>query len=146
MYQNWDEEQFKEKFRIFKCNIDYILSVIRPFIEKTPTNLVPDPIQPEKQLALTIYRLAHGCSFAVVSDLFVVSKVLAIEKRNHVIRELPVHFYNCYVKMTENEVFLFFFFFFLSGFSLTNIHESQDYHFHPLHKHLNISRAITAVS
>ena len=49
-----------------------------------------------------------------------------------------------------------FFFFFLSGFSFTNIHESQDcrgrgrgifyYHFHPLHRHLDISRAITAES
>ena len=46
-------------------------------------------------------------------------------------------------------------FFFLPGFSFTNIHESQDcrgrgrafhYHFHPLHRHLDISRAITAGS
>ena len=50
-------------------------------------------------------------------------------------------------------------FFFLSGFSFTNIHESQDCrgrgegisltrhcHFHPLHRHLDISRATTAES
>ena len=86
---------------------------------------MPDPIQPEKQLALTIYRLAHGCSFAVVSDLFVVSKALAIEKFNHVIRELPANFYNCYVKMTENEGFYLFIFFSIWVF-FTNIHESQD--------------------
>ena len=49
--------------------------------------------------------------------------------------------------------------FFLSGIFYTNIHESQDcrrrgggisltphYHFHPLHKHLDISWAITAES
>ena len=48
---------------------------------------------------------------------------------------------------------------FLSGFSFTTIHESQDcrergegiplthhYHFHPPHRHLDISRAITAES
>ena len=47
-------------------------------------------------------------------------------------------------------------FFFLSAFSFTNIHESQDcrgrggisltphYHLHPLHRHLDISRANTA--
>ena len=48
-------------------------------------------------------------------------------------------------------------FFFLSGFSFTNIHDSQDsrgmgegifltplYHFHLLHRHLDIGRAITA--
>ena len=50
-------------------------------------------------------------------------------------------------------------FFFLSEFSFTNIHDSQDtrgrgggiyltppYHFHPLHRHLDISWAITAES
>ena len=47
-------------------------------------------------------------------------------------------------------------FFFLSGFSFANIHRLQDrrgrgrttphYHFHPLHGHLDISRAITAES
>ena len=50
-------------------------------------------------------------------------------------------------------------YFFLSGFSFTNIHESQDfrgrgggisltphYHFQPLHRHLDISRAVTAES
>ena len=50
--------------------------------------------------------------------------------------------------------------FFLFGFSLTNIHYSQDskgrgrwrplptsfYHFNPIHRHLDISRAITAKS
>ena len=47
--------------------------------------------------------------------------------------------------------------FFLRGFPFTNIHDSQDsrgraisltllYHFHPLHKHLDISRGITADS
>ena len=44
--------------------------------------------------------------------------------------------------------------FFLSGFSFTNIHLSQDcrgrgrafphYHFHPLHQHLDIPQVITA--
>ena len=49
--------------------------------------------------------------------------------------------------------------FFLSGFSFTSIHNSQDsrerwettfltpfYHFHPLHRHLDIIQAITAQS
>ena len=55
------------------------------------------------------------------------------------------------------EITLFLFFFFLSGFSFTNIHDSQDskgkgegiclnplYLLHRLHRHLDISRAITA--
>ena len=55
--------------------------------------------------------------------------------------------------------FFFFFLIFLSGFSFTNIHDLRDsrrkgeaiyltplYHFHALHRHLDISRAITAKS
>ena len=103
MYQNWDEEQFREKIHIFKCNFDHVESIIRIFIEKAPTNLVPDPRKPEKQYALPIYRLVHGCSFAVISDQFGESKALAIETFNHVIRELLAYFYNDYVKMPENE-------------------------------------------
>ena len=48
------QEQFKEKFRIIKCNFDHIMSILSHFIEKSPTNLVSDPIQPEKHLALKI--------------------------------------------------------------------------------------------
>ena len=102
-YQNWDDEQFKEKFRINKETFDFVLNIIRQFIEKTPTNLVPNPIEPDRQLGLTLYRLAHGCSFVVMSDLFGVSKSLATKTFNHVVRELVVHLYNDYVKMLESE-------------------------------------------
>ena len=69
-------------------------------------------------------------------------------------------YFSCYILLTDQislSGFLFFFFF-LSGFSITTIHESQDcrgrgrafltphYHFHPLLRHLEISRAITAES
>ena len=32
------------------------------------------PIKPERQLGLTIYHLAHACSFPVVNDLYGISK------------------------------------------------------------------------
>ena len=58
--------------------------MVYPYIVNRP--IVPDPIKPEKQLALAIYPLAHGCSFLVLSDLFGVSKLLAQETFNHVTR------------------------------------------------------------
>ena len=58
VYRNWDNEQFCEKFRTNRETFNFILSIIYPYIVKRP--IVPDPIEPEKQLALTIYRLAHG--------------------------------------------------------------------------------------
>ena len=102
-YQNWEDDQFKERFRINRETFNFILQTIEPYITKTPTNIVPDPIEPEKQLALTIYRLAHGVSFLVIGDLFVISKSLAIKTFNHVVRELVIHLYNDYIKLPTSE-------------------------------------------
>lgn len=69
----------------------------------TPNILVPDPIQPDKHNALTIYRWTHGCSFAVIIDQFGVLMALAIESFNYVIRKLVACFNNDHVKIPENE-------------------------------------------
>ena len=65
VYFNWDNEQFKSKFRLTKDNFNIILNRIEASIVKTPTNLVSEPIEPNRQLGLTIYKLAHGCTFTV---------------------------------------------------------------------------------
>ena len=105
VYNNWDEIDFKNRFRITRETFHYILNRIQPFIEKTPTNLVPTPIEADRQLALTIYRLAHGCSFPVLSDIFGVSKSLAVDVFNHVVRELMTHLYGEFIKLpiTDDE-------------------------------------------
>ena len=59
VYSNWDSEQFKSKFRLTKDNFNIILNRIEASIVKTPTNLVPEPIEPDRQLESTIYKLAH---------------------------------------------------------------------------------------
>ena len=70
VYFNWDNEQFKSKFRLIKDNFNIILNRIEASIVKTPTNLAPEPIEPNRQLGLTIYKLAHGCTFTVIDDVF----------------------------------------------------------------------------
>ena len=59
VYFNWDNEQFKSKFRLTKDNFNIILNRIEASIVKTPTNLVPEPIEPDRQLESTIYKLAR---------------------------------------------------------------------------------------
>ena len=58
---------------------------------------MPHPIENHRQVALTIYRLAHGCSFSTLSDLFGVSQALAVETYNHAVRELSLRLYKRYV-------------------------------------------------
>ena len=58
-YDNWSAEEFKERMRINRETLDFILEQITHLIHKD-----------HPQLGLTIYRLAHGCSFIVIMDIF----------------------------------------------------------------------------
>ena len=70
VYFNWDNQQFKSKFRLIKDNFNIILNRIEASIVKTPANLIPEPIERNRQLGLTIYKLAHGCTFTIIGDVF----------------------------------------------------------------------------
>ena len=56
-YANWDDEQFKSGLRINCETFEFILAAIHPHILKKATNFRPNPIEPHRQLALTLYRL-----------------------------------------------------------------------------------------
>ena len=60
--------------------------------EKTPTNLFLIQYN-QRSNGTEIYRLAHSCSYAVISDQIVISRTLVIEALNHVIKEFVTHFY-----------------------------------------------------
>ena len=96
-YQNWNEEDFKYRLRVTRENFELNLASVGPYISKIPTNFVPHPIENHRQVALTIYRLAHGCSLSTLSDLFGVSHALAVETYNHAVRELSLRLYKRYV-------------------------------------------------
>ena len=86
VYFNWGNEQFKSKFRLRKDNFNIILNKIEKSIIKTPTNLVPEPIEPSRQLVLAIYKLAHGCTFTVICDVLGICESLVTLAFNHAVR------------------------------------------------------------
>ena len=79
VYRNWSEEDFKAKMRVNRTTFNFVRDGICEDIILTPTNLKPNPTSPDRQLALTIYRLATGCTYSTLSDLFGVS-VSAVSK------------------------------------------------------------------
>ena len=103
VYFNWDNEQFKWKFRLTKDNFNIILNRIGASIVKTPTNLVPKPIELNRQLGPTIYRLTLGCTFTVIGDDFGISESLASQTFNQIVRKLVVNHFHEYVKMPSTE-------------------------------------------
>ena len=81
----------------------FILCRIEQGIIKEPTVMVPNPIELHRQLALTIYRTAHGCSFQVLKYIFGVSQLLSTQIFNKVIRVLISSFYDEFIKLPNNE-------------------------------------------
>ena len=61
-YLLWSEEEINSRLRVHRKTFEVILGEISTFITKTPTNFQPNLIEAHRQLALTLYRLAHGCS------------------------------------------------------------------------------------
>ena len=49
---------------------EFIVGEGRDLIEKEPTRMKSYPTPPATQLALCLYRLAHGCTCFTVGDLF----------------------------------------------------------------------------
>ena len=89
-YRNWSVAHFKARVRVNRDIFEYILEEIRPDIIKTPTNFEPHPIEPHRQLGLTLYRLAHACDFQVIEDVFGISKSLGVATFNKVIRVMII--------------------------------------------------------
>ena len=60
-------------------NFNIVLNKLEASIVKTPTNLLPEPMEPNRQVGLTIYELAHGCTFMVIGNVFGISESLATQ-------------------------------------------------------------------
>ena len=65
--------------------------------------MFPNPMVPHRQLALTIYRMTHGCSFKVIKYIFGVSQSLATQTFNKVIRVLISSLYDEFIKLPSSE-------------------------------------------
>ena len=69
-YRTWNDAAFKKRLRVSRETFDFILNEISNEIVKQPTRMKPNPTPPSTQLAVCLYRLAHGCSYLTVGDLF----------------------------------------------------------------------------
>ena len=96
--ENWTDKQFKKRFRVNQNMFNYLLQELQESIKRETTRFKV-PVSPEIQLALTLYRLAHGCSFATVGDLFGIATSTACKTFNEVIRVIVLIFFDEYVTL-----------------------------------------------
>ena len=78
-----------------------ILNIVEPYVTKKETNLNQHPVSVNRQLGLTLYRLGHGASFKILSQLFGVSISLASVTFNKVCCVLVATLYSRYVKLSR---------------------------------------------
>ena len=103
-YRTWDERAFKKRFRVTRDTFNYILDEIRDSIYKKPTPMKPFPTPPDVQLAICLYRLAHGCTFLTVGDLFGVAESTAHGIFQDVCKAIVGHLYDRLVHLLRNAV------------------------------------------
>ena len=65
-YLEWSDEEFKERFGLNGANFEFILNRVPAMIVKQPTNMIPNPTEEHRRLALTIYKLATNGHFTSV--------------------------------------------------------------------------------
>ena len=99
-YRQWSEEQFKKRLRVTRETFEFNLETVTDAKETTKFK---EPTSPQCQLALILYRLAHGCSYTIVGDLFRVAPSTTCTIFNHVIRCIVQALYDDYVVLPRNE-------------------------------------------
>jgi len=69
------DDQWLENFRLRKGTFDYICSHVRPFLEPSPSPVIPNrSISVEKTVAIALYKLAHVAEYKLVGNQFGVHK------------------------------------------------------------------------
>ena len=86
--------------RFNRTTFNFILDGIYEDINLTPSNLKPNPTSPDRQVALTIYQLATGCTYSTLSDLFGVSVSAASKLFNKICRLMFVSLNDRYVRLS----------------------------------------------
>lgn len=99
----WNEETFKDNFRVNRETFEFICGAIEQDLRKKPTNRNLQPMEPAKQLAICLYQLAHGCTFTTVANLFAVSKPTACVTFSKVCKVLVRTLYNRFVCLPKSQ-------------------------------------------
>lgn len=101
-YMNWNEAAFKKRLRVNRTTFEFILEGIKNKIIKQPTLFKPVPVPPHTRLAICLYRLAHGCTYNTLGDLFGVAESTAAVVFNEVCKVLVSTFYDQFVYLPRN--------------------------------------------
>ena len=88
---------------INRSTFNLLLNTLWDGLVLTPTNFVLGPTSPDRQLAASLYRLAHGVTYTVLEDVFGILKESGCVFFSKVIRVIVAYFYDKYAKLPETD-------------------------------------------
>ena len=103
LYNPKSDEDFSEKMCIKCTTFNLLLNTLWDGLVLTPTNFVPEPASPDRQLAASLYKLAHGETYTVLEDVFGILKQSGCLFFNKVILLIIAYFFDEYVKLPETD-------------------------------------------
>ena len=74
LYNEKSEDEFSEKMQINRTTFNLLLNTLWDGLVLTPTNFVPEPTSPHRQLAVSLYRVAHRVTYTVLEEVFGIPK------------------------------------------------------------------------
>lgn len=99
-----DEQRFKEAFRVSKVLFHSICDSLRHQLEPLPNFLTTKkPCSVEKQVGMTLYKLASCCEYRTVGDVFGVHKSTVHRHFYRVIKAINSNLMKEFIKMPGEE-------------------------------------------
>ena len=92
----------QKTFEDESSNVSVHSGEIEAQLVKEPTRFKPKAIPPDTQLPICLYRLAHGCTYSTVGDLFGVAESTASVIFNQVCKILVSTLYDRFVYLPRN--------------------------------------------
>ena len=92
------QKTFEDKRETFQ----FFLGEIEAQLCKEPTRLKPEPIPPDMQLAICLYRLARECTYSTVGELFGVAESTASVIFNQVCKILVSTLYDRFMYLPRS--------------------------------------------
>ena len=103
LYDQKSDKEFSEKMCINRSTFNLLLNTLWDGLVLTPTNFVPEPTSPDRQMAALLYGLVYGVTYTVLEDVFGISKESGCIFFNKVIHLIVAYFYNEYVKLPDSD-------------------------------------------
>ena len=103
LYNQKSDVEFPEKMPFNRTTFNLLLNTLWDGLVLTPTNFVPEPTSPDRQMAALLYGLVYGVTYTVLEDVFGISKESGCIFFNKIIRLIVAYFYDEYVKLPETD-------------------------------------------